>query len=129
MFLSKIWFVLVGLLAAVATTAAFVAPRSADRKIVELEGQRLDRAQYAADQMLKTDAHQWIDYVAKLSRDAVLAESLDAASRGAGEPRLVQETVRGRLKTLVPDLKSIGLDHVAAVDARGRVTGRIGERE
>ena len=129
MFLSKIWFVLIGLLAAVATTAAFVAPRSADRKIVELEGQRLDRAQYAADQMLKTDAHQWIDYVAKLSRDAVLAESLDAATRGAGEARLVQETVRGRLKTLVPDLKGIGLDSVGAVDARGRVTGRIGERE
>jgi hypothetical protein len=129
MFLSKIWFVLVGLLAGVATTAAFVAPRSADRKIVELEGQRLDRAQYAADQMLKTDAHQWIDYTAKLSRDAVLAESLDAATRGAGEARLVQETVRNRLKTLVPDLKGIGLESVAAVDARGRLTARIGERE
>ena len=70
MFLSKIWFVLVALLAGAATTAAFVAPRSADRRIVELEGQRLDRAQYAAEQMLKADAHAWIDYAAKLSRDA-----------------------------------------------------------
>ena len=90
MFLSKIWFVLVGLAAGVATTAAFVAPRAADRRIVELEGERLDRAQYAAEQMLKADAHSWIDYAAKLSRDAILAESLDAASKGAGEARLVQ---------------------------------------
>ena len=72
MFLSKIWFVLVGLLAGVAMTAAFVAPRPADRRIEQLEGQRLDRAQYAAEQMLKTDAHRWIDYVAKLGTDGKL---------------------------------------------------------
>jgi hypothetical protein len=129
MFLSKIWFVLVGLLAGAATTAAFVAPRSADRRIVELEGQRLDRAQYAAEQMLKTDAHAWIDYAAKLSRDAILADSLDSASKGQGEARLLTETVRARLKTLVPDLAGIGLDGIGALDARGRVVARIGERE
>ncbi|HEY0706354.1 MAG TPA: MXAN_5187 family protein [Polyangia bacterium] len=129
MFLSKIWFVLIGLLAGAATTAAFVAPRSADRRIVELEGQRLDRAQYAADQMLKTDAHAWIDYATKLSRDAILADSLDSASKGLGEARLLTDTVRARLKTLVPDLAGIGLDGIGAVDARGRVVARIGERE
>ena len=129
MFLSKIWFVLVGLLAGAAMTAAFVAPRSADRRIVELEGQRLDRAQYAAEQMLKADAHTWIDYAAKLSRDAILTESLDAASKGVGEARLVTETVRTRLKTLAPELAGIGLDGIGAVDARGRVVARVGERE
>jgi hypothetical protein len=128
-FLSKIWFVLVGLVAGVATTAAFVAPRSADRRIAELEGQRLDRAQYAAEQMLKADAHNWIDYTAKLGRDAILAESLDSASRGAGEPRLLTETVRGRLKTLAPDLAGMGLESIGAVDIRGRNIGRIGDRE
>jgi hypothetical protein len=128
-FLSKIWFVLVGLVAGVATTAAFVAPRSADRRIVELEGQRLDRAQYAAEQMLKADAHNWIDYTAKLGRDAILAESLDSASRGAGEARLLTETVRGRLKTLAPDLAGMGLESIGAVDGRGRLVGRIGEKE
>jgi hypothetical protein len=127
MFLTKIWFVLVGLALGVAATAAFVAPRSADRRIVELEGQRLDRAQYAAEQMLKGDAHYWIDYTAKLARDAVLTESLDAASRGAGEPRLLHETVNGRLKTLAPQLGAIGLDAIGAVDAKGRLVGRIGE--
>ncbi len=129
MFLSKIWFVLVGLGAGAAATAAFVAPRAADREIVNLQGERLDRAQYAAEQMLKADAHSWIDYVAKLSRDANLADSLDAASRGAGEARVVSDTARARLKALVPNLGGIGLESVGAVDARGRLIARLGERE
>jgi hypothetical protein len=129
MFLSKIWFILVGLLAGVALTAAFVAPRPADRRIEQLEGQRLDRAQYAAEQMLKTDAHRWIDYVAKLGRDMIIAEALDSATRSLGEPRILHETVRNRLHTLVPDLAGIGLESLTAVDDRGRVIARVGERE
>ena len=126
MFLSKIWFVLVGLLASVSLAAAFVAPRAADRRILELEGQRLDRAQYAAEQMLKADAHNWIDYAAKLSRDAILAESLESASKGSGETRLVQATVQRRLGNLVPDLGRIGLTSVGAVDAKGNLVARLG---
>jgi hypothetical protein len=129
MFLSKIWFVLVGLLAGVAMTAAFVAPRPADRRIEQLEGQRLDRAQYAAEQMLKTDAHRWIDYVAKLGRDVVIAEALDAATRATGEPKMIHETVRARLHTLIPDLAIIGVESLIAVDDRGRVVARVGPGE
>ncbi len=129
MFLSKIWFVLVGLMAGVATTAAFVAPKSADRKLVAMEGQRLDRAQYAADQMMRSDAHRWIDYAAKLGRDANLIEALDAASKGSGEARMLNDTVRGRLKVLVPDLANVGIEYVGAVDARGRVVARAGDQE
>ncbi len=129
MFLSKIWFVLVALIGGVAVTAAFVAPRTADRRIEQLEGQRLDRAQYAAEQMLKTDAHRWIDFVAKLGRDAILAEGLDGATRGVGEPRVVHDTVRNRLRALVPDLAGIGIDTLVATDGKGRVVARLGESE
>jgi hypothetical protein len=129
MFLSKIWFVLVGLLAGVAVTAAFVAPRPADRRIEQLEGQRLDRAQYAAEQMLKNDARRWIDYVAKLGRDAHLTEALDSSSRGAGEPRALHETVRSRLRALVPDRAAIGVESLIAVDNKGRVVARVGDDE
>jgi hypothetical protein len=129
MFLSKIWFVLVGLVAAVAVSAAFIAPRSADRRVTELEGQRLDRAQYAAEQMLKNDAYRWINHATKLSRDAILAESLDNASRGAGEPRLLSDTVAGRIKALVPDLDGPGIDFIGAVDLKGRVVARVGESD
>ena len=106
MFLSKIWFVLVGLLAGVAVTAAFVAPRPADRRIEQLEGQRMDRAQYAAEQLLKNDARRWIDYVAKLGTDGKLIDALDAASHG-GELRPLHESVRNRLRELVPDPTSV----------------------
>jgi Double sensory domain of two-component sensor kinase len=129
MFLSKIWFILVGLLAGAAVTAAFVAPRPADRHIEQLEGQRLDRAQYAAEQMLKNDARRWIDYVAKLGRDAHLTEALDASSRGAGEPRALHETVRSRLRALVPDRAAIGVESLIAVDNKGRVVARVGDDE
>jgi hypothetical protein len=129
MFLSKIWFVLVGLLAGVGVTAAFVAPRPADRRIEQLEGQRLDRAQYAAEQMLKNDARRWIDYVAKLGRDSHLTEALDSSSRGAGEPKALHESVRSRLKTLVPDRAGIGVESLIAVDNKGRVVARVGDDE
>ena len=37
--------------------------------------------------------------------------------------------MRGRLKTLAPDLAGMGLESIGAVDARGRLVGRIGDRE
>ena len=129
MFLSKIWFVLVGLVAGIAVTAAFVAPRPADRRIDQLEGQRLDRAQYAAEQMLRNDARRWLDYVSKLGRDSHLTEALDSSSRGAGEIKTLHETVRLRLKALVPDRAGIGVESIIAVDNKGRVVARVGDDE
>ena len=41
MFLSKIWFILIALVSAVAGTFALVAPRPAVQKLAALEGQRL----------------------------------------------------------------------------------------
>jgi Double sensory domain of two-component sensor kinase len=129
MFLSKIWFVLVGLLAGIAVTAAFVAPRPADRRIEQLEGQRMDRAQYAAEQMLKNDARRWIDYVSKLGTDGKLIDALDSATRGSGELRPLHEAVRNRLRELVPDRQGIGVESIIAVDAKGRVVARVGDDE
>jgi hypothetical protein len=130
MFLSKIWFVLIGLAAGVATTAAFVAPRSANRTIMELEGQRLDRAQYAADEMLRAEAHRWIDYAAKLARDADLITSLDSLNSSKNnEPAMVSKSVKGYLTGLVKDLGKAGIESVGAVDAKGRLVARLGERE
>ena len=37
--------------------------------------------------MFKVDAREWMDHVGKLGRDAIIAESLDAASRGSGEDK------------------------------------------
>ncbi len=126
MFLSKIWFILIALVSAVAGTFALVAPRPAVQKLAALEGQRLDRAQYAAEQMFKVDAHKWIDRVSKLGRDAILSESLDAASRGSGEYAVIHRTIQDRFRTLIPDLSTGGIDEIVAVDNKGRVIARVG---
>jgi hypothetical protein len=129
MFLSKIWFFLIALLAAVAVTFALIAPRPVVQKLSVLEGQRLDRAQYAAEQMFKVDAHKWIDRVGKLGRDAIIAESLDAASRGSGEYTVIHRSIQDRLRTLIPDLSSGGIDVIVAVDNKGRVIARVGDND
>src|SRR3954453_9953427 len=129
MFLSKIWFILIALVSGVAVTFALIAPRPAVRKLAALEGARLDRAQYAAEQMFKVDAHKWIDRVSKLGRDAILAESLDAATRGAGEYTVIHRTIQDRFRTLIPDLATGGIQVLGAVDGKGRVIARVGEND
>jgi len=126
MFLSKIWFILVALFAGVSLSIALTAPRPMVQKLQELEGQRLDRAEYATEQMLKVDAHKWIDRVARLGRDAVLAEALDSASRGSGELGVQHRTVQVRIQALLPDLAGAGIATIVAVDANGRVVARVG---
>ena len=129
MFLSKIWFILIALASAVAISFALIAPRPFERRLGALEGQRLDRAQYAAEQMFKVDAHKWIDHVGKLGRDAIIAESLDAASRGSGEYNVIHRTIQDRFRTLIPDLASGGIDSIVAIDTKGRVIARVGDNE
>ncbi len=67
--------------------------------------------------------------VAKLGRDAHLTEALDSSSRGAGEPKALHETVRSRLKALVPDRAAVGVESLIAVDNKGRVVARVGDDE
>ncbi len=129
MFLSKIWFILVAVAAGVALSIALTAPRPMAQKLEELEGQRLDRAQYAAEQLLKVDAHKWIDRAAKLGRDAILSEALDSASHGSGEIGVQHKTVQSRIRSLLPDLATAGIATIAAIDANGRVVARVGDDE
>jgi hypothetical protein len=128
MFLSKIWFILIALVSGVAVTFALIAPRPAVQKLGALEGQRLDRAQYAAEQMFKVDAHKWIDFVSKLGRDAIISESLDSSSRGAGEWGVLHRTVQDRFRALIPGMAG-GLESVVALDNKGRVVARLGDND
>jgi hypothetical protein len=129
MFLSKIWFIIVALVAGVALTFALIAPRPAVQKLGVLEGQRLDRAQYAAEQMFKVDAHKWIDRVSKLGRDAIVSDSLDAASRGTGEWTVLHKTLQDRFRALIPDLATGGIETLVAMEGKGRVVARVGDND
>jgi hypothetical protein len=79
--------------------------------------------------MFKVDAHKWIDRVGKLGRDAIIAESLDASSRGSGESTVIHRTIQDRFRTLIPDLASGGIDVIVAVDNKGRVIARVGDND
>ncbi len=79
--------------------------------------------------MFKVDAHKWIDHVGKLGRDAILSESLDAASRGSGECTVIHRTIQDRFRTLIPDLASGGIDSIVAIDSKGRVIARVGDND
>src|SRR3954465_15705569 len=114
MFLSKIWFILIALVSVGAVTSPVTAPRPAVQKLAVLEGQRLDRAQYAAEQMFKVDAHKWIDRVSKLGRDAIVSDSLDAATRGSGEWGMLHKTLQERFRALIPDLATGGIETLVA---------------
>ena len=131
MFLSKIWFILIALASARRRQRSRSSRRGPSmRKLGALEGQRLDRAQYAAEQMFKVDAHKWIDHVGKLGRDAILAESLDAASRGSGEYTVIHRTIQDRFRTLIPDLAERRHRHdLVAMDSKGRVIARVGDND
>ena len=129
MFFSKIWFILIALVSAVAATLMIIAPHPFEQKLRAAEGQRLDRAQYAAEQMFKVDAHKWMDHVSKLGRDAIISESLDAASRGSGEYNVIHRTIQDRFRTLIPDLSSGGIDMLVAIDNKGRVVARVGDND
>src|SRR4029077_9434803 len=129
MFLSKICVILVALVAGVPLTFALIAPRPAVQKLGVLEGQRLDRAQYAAEQMLKVDAHKWIDRVSKLGRDAIVSDSLDSASRGSGEWGMLHKTLQERFRALIPDLTTGGIETLVAMDSKGRVVARVGDND
>ena len=76
--------------------------------------------------MFKVDAHKRIDRVSKLGRDAILSESLDAASRGSGEYAVIHRTIQDRFRTLIPDLATGGIDEIVALDNKGRVIARVG---
>ena len=75
--------------------------------------------------MFKVDAHKWMIASAKLGRDAILSESLDAASRGSGEYTVIHRTIQDRFRTLIPDLATGGIDEIVALDNKGRVIARV----
>ena len=79
--------------------------------------------------MFKVDAHKSMDRVGKLGRDMIIAESLDAASRGSGEYTVIHRSIQDRLRTLIPDLASSGIGIIAAIDNKGRVIARVGEND
>jgi hypothetical protein len=130
MFLSKIWVFLLAIAAALAFGVALVVPRPAAREIAKSYAENLDRGQHNADLMLRLEARDWIDAVAKMAWDTTLVDVLEQASNRKGDFKQHQAKAGGRLLSLVGRLKSEFRPQLQiAVDYRGKQIARLGPGE
>lgn len=139
MFLSKIWFFLVGVVAAVAISIALTMPRPAQRiqeQVVDPE--RVTIARASVEMLLRENARKWVDAAAAFARvpappaqpslklDAVLA----AASRPEQIPSQSHDAARNTLEYIMAQVSGAQKpEFVIALDAWGRVVARVGANE
>jgi hypothetical protein len=121
--LSRVWLILLSLMAALATAAALLAPRPLGDALDQETGHRLERAQQATALFLKVNARQWMDTVAHDATDAVLVNGLVEATKGPADLGILHKTVQERLRAFAEKSK---VDLVLATDAKGRVVARAG---
>jgi hypothetical protein len=87
MFLSKICFILLALAAAIAVTFAVIAPRPFERRM-GTPGRAAPGSRAVRGRADVQGRRPQVDRPRRQAgRDAIIAESLDAASRGSGEYR------------------------------------------
>ena len=126
MFLAKIWFFLVALLAVVALTIALVLPRPAQRTLVAEEQQRLVVACGVIDILLGDDARNRVELAGAFSRTQEIVTALEAASgaQTIDEARMkqVRDVGDAVMKTIQGSRKP---DFAMLVDRRGRVVARV----
>jgi hypothetical protein len=123
MFWSRLWLVLLSIVAALATAAALLAPRPLADELDRETTRRLERAQQATAWFLRVNARQWMDTVAHDATDAVLVNGLQEATKGPADLAMVHKTVQERLRAFAEKAK---VDVVMATDAKGRVIARAG---
>jgi hypothetical protein len=125
-FLAKIWFFLVALVAAVAITIALVLPRPAQRVLVQEEEQRLVVACGIVDILLGDDARNRVELAGAFARTQEIVTALETASNAntLDEARMkaVREVGEGVMKTIQGNRKP---DFAMLIDKRGRVVARV----
>jgi hypothetical protein len=128
MFFSKIWFVLLAVLAAMACGVALVVSKPALREVNRAEAEGLDRIQHNTELILRLQARDWIDAAASLSRDRVLVETLEQASdTRAGDFTHLKGKAERRLRSLTKGLNDERRPELMiAVDVKGRQIVRLG---
>lgn len=126
MFLAKIWFFLVALVAAIALTIALVLPRPAQRTLVAEEQQRLVVACGVIDILLGDDARNRVELAGAFSRTQEIVTALEAASgaQTIDEARMkqVRDVGDAVMKTIQGSRKP---DFAMLIDRRGRVVARV----
>ncbi|MEO8549088.1 MAG: MXAN_5187 family protein [Kofleriaceae bacterium] len=126
MFLSKIWFFLVALAAAIALTIALVMPRPAQRQLVDEEHARLTTACSVIDILLADAARDRLMFATTFARANEVVGALDAASQAKEIDASRMKQVREPAGKLLAGAKGgQPPDFAILVDKKGRVVTRL----
>jgi hypothetical protein len=126
-FLSKIWFFLVALVAAAALTVALVMPRPAQRTLVSEERSRLAVGCGVVDILLADDARKRVDLASTVARAPDIVDKLEGASAANSLDENRMKPLREAGEKLFGDMKGGRKpDFAWLIDRRGRVVARIG---
>ncbi len=125
MFLSKIWFFLIALAAAIALTIALVMPRPAQRQAMADEQNRLAVACGVVNILLSDDARNRVELAGSFSRTPEIVSALEAAGNADRLDETRMKQVRDVGEKIMKGISGRKPDFAMLVDKRGRVVARI----
>ncbi|HEY5951240.1 MAG TPA: MXAN_5187 family protein [Kofleriaceae bacterium] len=125
MFLSKIWFFLIALAAAIAITVALVMPRPAQRAAVEDQHNRLAVACGVVNILLSDDARNRVDLASSFSRSPEIVSALESASNADKLDEARMKQVRDIGDKIMKGIEGRKPDFAMLIDRRGRVVARV----
>ncbi len=125
MFLSKIWFFLIALLAAVALTVALVMPRPAQRRYIKEEQDRLAIACGVINILMTDDARNRVDLAGTFARAPEIVNALESASGADKLDDARMKQVRETGEKIMAGISGRKPDFAMLIDRRGRVVARV----
>ncbi|HEY5925266.1 MAG TPA: MXAN_5187 family protein [Kofleriaceae bacterium] len=125
MFLSKIWFFLIALAAAIAMTVALVMPRPAQRAAVDEQHNRLAVACGIVNILLSDDAHGRVDLAGSFARAPEIVGALEAASNADKLDDARMKQVRDVGEKIMKGIEGRKPDFAMLIDRKGRVVARV----
>ncbi len=132
MFLSKIWFFLITVVAALAITVALVMPRPAERAGVRQENKSVRTACLVTDILLRDNARARIQLTGEFAqavRELKLSTTLFEASKGQIISKETNATGRAELGKLLESVTGTKPSFIWLLDRRGRVVARSSQED
>jgi len=124
-FLSKIWFFLIALAAAVAMTIALVMPRPAQRQALVETHNRLSVACGLVNILLTDDARNRVELAGSFSRAPEIVSALESAGGADKLDEARMKQVRDIGEKIMSGISGRKPDFAWLVDRRGRVVARV----
>jgi hypothetical protein len=129
-FWTKIWLFLMTAVLGVVLVIALALPRPAERRVLESEDFRLQRARSDVGRILQIDARTWVDVALSYGLaglDGDLRRLRDLAPDAI--PADLHSSVQANLRKLVSGTKADKIELAIVLDAWGRVIARVGVDE